>query len=45
MVIDNKLVAAAKRVPAHVVGDGQLPSRITTTNKLRSKKRYGHEMY
>jgi cyanophycin synthetase len=28
LVIDNKLVAAAKRVPAHVIGNGEFNSRI-----------------
>ena len=44
LVIDNKLVAAAKRVPAHVVGDGTatIQELITTTN-LDPRRGYGHE--
>jgi cyanophycin synthetase len=44
LVIDNKLVAAAKRVPAHVVGDGKktIQELIDTTN-LDPKRGYGHE--
>jgi cyanophycin synthetase len=44
LVIDNKLVAAAKREPAHVVGDGQhtIQQLIDITN-LDPKRGYGHE--
>jgi len=44
LVIDNKLVAAAKRVPAHVVGNGTntLQELIDTTN-LDPRRGYGHE--
>ncbi len=44
LVIDNKVVAAAQRVPAHIVGDGKysIQQLIDETNKdpLRG---YGHE--
>jgi len=44
LVIDNKLVAAAKRVPAHVVGNGKntIQELIDITN-LDPKRGYGHE--
>ncbi len=44
LVIDNKLVAAAKRVPAHVVGNGRdtVQQLIDTTN-LDPRRGYGHE--
>lgn len=44
LVIDNKLVAAAKRVPAHVVGNGvdTIQQLIDTTN-LDPRRGYGHE--
>jgi len=44
LVIDNKLVAAAKRVPAHVVGNGTntIQELIDTTN-LDPRRGYGHE--
>lgn len=44
LVIDNKLVAAAKRVPAHVVGNGKDTIRhlIDETNK-DPRRGYGHE--
>ncbi len=44
LVIDNKLVAAAKRVPAHVVGNGvdTIQQLIYTTN-LDPRRGYGHE--
>lgn len=44
LVIDNKLVAAAKRVPAHVVGDGKntIQKLIEITN-LDPRRGYGHE--
>ncbi|HEY0046905.1 MAG TPA: cyanophycin synthetase [Flavobacterium sp.] len=44
LVINNKLVAAAKRVPAHVVGDGQhtIQQLIETVN-TDPRRGYGHE--
>ena len=44
LVIDNKLVAAAKRVPAHVVGNGKnsIQELIDETN-LDPRRGYGHE--
>jgi cyanophycin synthetase len=44
LVIDNKLVAAAKRVPAHVIGDGinTIQALIDQTN-LDPRRGYGHE--
>ncbi|OUD36242.1 cyanophycin synthetase [Flavobacterium sp. FPG59] len=44
LVIDNKLVAAAKRVPAHVIGNGvdTIQQLIDTTN-LDPRRGYGHE--
>ena len=44
LVIDNKLVAAAKRVPAHVVGNDENTIRelIDQTN-LDPRRGYGHE--
>ncbi|WP_338645702.1 cyanophycin synthetase [Flavobacterium sp. KS-LB2] len=44
LVIDNKLVAAAKRVPAHVIGNGTdtIQQLIETTN-LDPRRGYGHE--
>ena len=44
LVIDNKLVAAAKRVPAHVIGNGKdsIQQLIDTTN-LDPRRGYGHE--
>ena len=44
LVIDNKLVAAAKREPAHVKGDGTntIQQLIDETN-LDPKRGYGHE--
>ena len=44
LVIDNKLVAAAKRVPAHVVGNGKesIQQLIDTVN-LDPRRGYGHE--
>jgi cyanophycin synthetase len=44
VVSDNKLLAAAKAVPAHVVGDGTDYSRISSTTNLDPKKRV-YEMY
>jgi cyanophycin synthetase len=44
LVIDNKLVAAAKRVPAHVVGNDEntIQELIDQTN-LDPRRGYGHE--
>ncbi len=44
LVIDNKMVAAAQRVPANVVGDGQstISQLIEETNK-DPRRGYGHE--
>jgi cyanophycin synthetase len=44
LVIDNKLVAAAKRVPAHVIGNGTdtIQELIKITN-LDPRRGYGHE--
>uniref|UniRef100_UPI0040490FAA cyanophycin synthetase n=1 Tax=Flavobacterium sp. TaxID=239 RepID=UPI0040490FAA len=44
LVIDNKLVAAAKRVPAHVVGDGHktIQELIDIVNQ-DPRRGYGHE--
>lgn len=44
LVIDNKLVAAAKRVPAHVIGNGKdnIQELIESTN-LDPRRGYGHE--
>ncbi len=44
LVIDNKLVAAAKRIPANVVGNGKdsIQKLIETTN-LDPRRGYGHE--
>ncbi|SDG77742.1 cyanophycin synthetase [Flavobacterium omnivorum] len=44
LVIDNKLVAAAKRVPAHVVGNGTdtIQQLIEITNQ-DPRRGYGHE--
>jgi cyanophycin synthetase len=44
LIIDNKLVAAAKREPAHVKGDGNqtIQQLIDETNK-DPKRGYGHE--
>jgi len=44
LVIDNKLVAAAKRVPAHVIGNGKstIQELIDVTNE-DPRRGYGHE--
>lgn len=44
LIIDNKLVAAAKRVPAHVVGNGTntIQELIDITNQ-DPRRGYGHE--
>ncbi len=44
LVIDNKLVAAAKREPAHVKGDGKLNiQQLIDETNLDPKRGYGHE--
>jgi cyanophycin synthetase len=44
LIIDNKMVAAAKRVPAHVIGDGRksIQELIDLENK-DPRRGYGHE--
>ncbi len=44
LVIDNKVVAAAKRVPAHVIGDGKhtIKELIDIVN-IDPRRGYGHE--
>ena len=44
LVIDNKVIAAAQRVPAHVVGNGKdsIQTLIDETNK-DPRRGYGHE--
>ena len=44
LVIDNKVVAAAQRVPAHIVGDGKhsIQQLIQITNQ-DPRRGYGHE--
>jgi cyanophycin synthetase len=43
-VIDNKLVAAAKREPAHIKGDGiQTIQQLIDETNLDPKRGYGHE--
>src|SRR5690606_39114354 len=44
MVINKKIVAAAKRVPAHVVGDVQLNiQQLIDKENLDPRRGYGHE--
>ncbi len=44
LVINNKLVAAARRVPAHVVGDGELNlQQLIDKENTNPKRGYGHE--
>jgi cyanophycin synthetase len=44
LVIDNKLVAAAKREPAHIKGDGiQTIEQLIDETNLDPKRGYGHE--
>lgn len=44
LVIDNKMVAAAQRVPAHVVGDGKSTiSRLIEETNKDPRRGYGHE--
>jgi cyanophycin synthetase len=43
-IFDNKLVAAAKRVPAHVIGNGENSiQELIATENLDPKRGYGHE--
>jgi cyanophycin synthetase len=44
LVIDNKVVAAAQRVPAHVKGDGKLNvQELIDKENLDPRRGYGHE--
>ncbi|CAA7387041.1 cyanophycin synthetase [Chryseobacterium fistulae] len=44
LVINNKMVAAARRVPAHIVGDGQLTIQQLINKENQDPRRgYGHE--
>ena len=44
LVINNKMVAAARRVPAHVVGDGELNLQQLIDKENKDPRRgYGHE--
>jgi cyanophycin synthetase len=44
LIINNKLVAAAKRVPAHVIGDGKTTIQQLIDNTNQDPRRgYGHE--
>ncbi|KFF01433.1 cyanophycin synthetase, partial [Chryseobacterium luteum] len=44
LVINNKMVAAARRVPAHVIGDGELSLQELIDKENRDPRRgYGHE--
>lgn len=44
LVIDNRMVAAAQRVPAHVVGDGKTTIQQLIDNENSDPRRgYGHE--
>ncbi|WP_042721512.1 cyanophycin synthetase, partial [Flavobacterium sp. B17] len=44
LVINNKMVAAARRVPAHVVGDGELNLEQLIEKENKDPRRgYGHE--
>ncbi|KQM20585.1 cyanophycin synthetase [Chryseobacterium sp. Leaf201] len=44
LVINNKMVAAARRVPAHVVGDGELNIQQLIEKENKDTRRgYGHE--
>ncbi|KQT17382.1 cyanophycin synthetase [Chryseobacterium sp. Leaf404] len=44
LVINNKMVAAARRVPAHVVGDGELSLQELIDKENQDPRRgYGHE--
>ncbi|WPO84459.1 cyanophycin synthetase [Chryseobacterium sp. JJR-5R] len=44
LVINNKMVAAARRVPAHVVGDGEMNIQQLIEKENKDTRRgYGHE--
>jgi len=44
LVINNKMVAAARRVPAHVIGDGNLNiQQLIERENLDPRRGYGHE--
>lgn len=44
LVIDHKMVAAARRVPAHVIGDGELNiQQLIDKENLDPRRGYGHE--
>ncbi|MCW4452268.1 cyanophycin synthetase [Kaistella sp. BT6-1-3] len=44
LVINHKMVAAARRVPAHIVGDGELSIRqLIDKENLDPRRGYGHE--
>ncbi|MHB1176822.1 MAG: cyanophycin synthetase [Daejeonella sp.] len=44
LVIDNRMVAAAQRVPAHVIGDGEnTVQNLVDTENSDPRRGYGHE--
>ncbi|WP_419870668.1 cyanophycin synthetase [Chryseobacterium sp. CT-SW4] len=44
LVINNKMIAAARRVPAHIIGDGELTIQELITKENKDPRRgYGHE--
>lgn len=44
LVIDHKMVAAARRVPAHIIGDGELNiQQLIDKENLNPRRGYGHE--
>ena len=44
LVINNKMVAAARRVPAHIVGDGEMNiQQLIDKENLDPRRGYGHE--
>lgn len=44
LVINHKMVAAARRVPAHVIGDGELNiQQLIDKENLDPRRGYGHE--
>ncbi len=44
LIVDNKLVAAAKRIPAHVMGDGKSTiQQLIDIENQNPKRGYGHE--
>ncbi|QDP84067.1 cyanophycin synthetase [Chryseobacterium sp. SNU WT5] len=44
LVIDHKMIAAARRVPAHVIGDGSLSiQELIDKENLDPRRGYGHE--